>query len=365
MAKVNLVNLTKRYRKVIAVNKLTLEVKDKEFLVLLGPSGCGKTTTLRMIAGLEKPDEGEIYIDDKLVNDLPPRDRNVAMVFQSYALYPHMNVYDNIAFPLKMRKLPKAEIDKRVKQVSELLRIRHLLDRYPTQLSGGERQRVAIARAIIREAEVFLMDEPLSNLDAKLRVYMRAELKRLQRELGITTIYVTHDQVEAMTMADRIAIMNNGILQQIDTPDNIYNNPKNMFVAGFIGSPPMNFIDVTFVEKNGDYLLDSGLFILKLPRDLGELIKNKATSIELVLGIRPEDMFVLSGENKEVNVIKGEVYVVEPLGSETILDVKVGNNIIKVRTPGKSIPKTGDIVTLKIDMNKIHLFDKETGSAIL
>jgi len=365
MASVKLVNLTKRFGKVVAVNKLNLSIRDKEFLVLLGPSGCGKTTTLRMIAGLERPDEGEIYINDRLVNDLPPRERNIAMVFQSYALYPHMTVYDNIAFPLKMRKLPKEEIDKRVKEVADLLRIRHLLDRKPGQLSGGEAQRVAIGRAIVREAEVFLMDEPLSNLDAKLRIYMRAELKRLQRELGVTTIYVTHDQVEAMTMADRIAIMNHGVLQQVGTPDEVYNYPKNIFVAGFIGSPPMNFIDFTLTASSDKQVIDAGSFRIELPGDLGEVLVNKARTQELVLGVRPEHIKVFTEKPSMKNIIEAEVYVVEPLGSETILDLKIGEYLIKARIPGTISTSVGGKVWLLFDMDKIHVFDKKSGKAII
>ena len=249
MSKVKVVNLVKKFDKTVAVDGISFDVKDGEFIVLLGPSGCGKTTTLRCIAGLETPDEGEIYIDDKLVNDLPPKDRDVAMVFQSYALYPHMTVYGNLAFPLKMRKLPKDEIDKKVKEVAKLLNIDHLLDRKPRQLSGGEMQRVALGRALVRTPRVFLMDEPLSNLDAKLRVYMRAELKKLQRDLKITTIYVTHDQAEAMAMADRIAVMNKGKILQYSEPHDVYEKPANLFVAGFIGSPPMNFIKASIVEN--------------------------------------------------------------------------------------------------------------------
>ncbi|MEM2790071.1 MAG: ABC transporter ATP-binding protein [Candidatus Bathyarchaeia archaeon] len=364
MAKVIIKNLVKRFGNVIAVKNLSLEVKDREFLVLLGPSGCGKTTTLRCIAGLEYPDEGEIYIGDKLVNDLPPKDRDIAMVFQSYALYPHMSVFDNIAFPLKIRKFPRDEIEKRVKEVAEMLRISHLLDRKPKQLSGGERQRVALGRAIVRKPQVFLMDEPLSNLDAKLRVYMRAELKKLQKELGVTTVYVTHDQVEAMTMADKIAIMNLGVLQQVGTAYEVYHHPSNIFVAGFIGSPPMNFIDCTLKEKDGLCMLDSGEFTLTLPDDLGKMVREKASSPEIVLGVRPEDIEVYRDRNVKGS-IRGEVYVTEPMGNEIIIDVTVGDKIIKVRAPAEVNVDIGDEIWLAFKMDKIHVFDKKTEEAII
>jgi len=364
MAKVMIKNLTKRFGNVIAVNNLNLMVEDKEFLVLLGPSGCGKTTTLRCIAGLEYPDEGEIYIGNTLVNDLPPKDRDIAMVFQSYALYPHMNVFDNIAFPLKIRKLPRDEINKRVKEVAELLKISHLLDRKPKQLSGGERQRVALGRAIVRNPQVFLMDEPLSNLDAKLRVYMRAELKKLQKELGVTTIYVTHDQVEAMTMADKIAIMNLGVLQQVGTSYEVYHYPSNLFVAGFIGSPPMNFVHCTLKESNGLYLLDSGEFVIHLTNDIGEIIKERISSSEIVLGVRPEDILI-SKEFGAQNSVEGEVYVTEPMGSEMIVDVKVGSEILKVKSHAEMDVNIGDKVWLTFKIDKIHLFDKKTEKSII
>jgi len=268
LAGVRVVGLRKVFdKKTVAVDGVSFEVKDGEFVILLGPSGCGKTTTLRCIAGLETPDEGEIYIGDRLVNDLPPKDRDIAMVFQSYALYPHMTVYDNLAFPLKMRKYPKDEIDKRVKEVARLLRIEDLLDRKPRQLSGGQQQRVALGRALVRNPQVWLMDEPLSNLDAKLRVYMRAELKKLQKDLGITTIYVTHDQAEAMAMGDRIAVMDKGKILQYDEPHVVYEKPANIFVAGFLGSPPMNFVDATIVERDSQIILDAGVF--ELPTSTG------------------------------------------------------------------------------------------------
>lgn len=363
MAKVRLKNLTKRFGNVVAVNNVSFEVKDKGFLVLLGPSGCGKTTTLRCIAGLETLDEGEIYIGDTLVNELLPKDRDVSMVFQSYALYPHMKVFGNIAFPLKMRKVPKNEIKERVKHTAELLRITHLLDRKPKHLSGGEAQRTALGRAIVRNPRVFLMDEPLSNLDAKLRVYMRVELKRLQKDLGVTTVYVTHDQVEAMTMADEVAIMNQGVLQQLGDAYKIFNYPANLFVAGFIGSPPMNFIDCTFTERNGSCFLDAGTFILPIPDDISKIIKEEPTGSELILGVRPEDVSLGKKRTPE-KLVEAEIYVIEPLGSEIIVDLKVGDNLVKVKTTDFTM-NIGKKVWVGFNKEKMHLFDKKTERVII
>ena len=362
MVGVRLVGLTKRFGEVVAVDRLSLEVGDGEFLVLLGPSGCGKTTALRCIAGLETPDEGEIYIGDALVNELPPKDRDVAMVFQSYALYPHMRVYDNLAFPLKMRKYPRDEVDRRVRETADLLRIGHLLDRRPRQLSGGEAQRVALGRSIVRQPKVFLMDEPLSNLDAKLRLYMRAELKRLQKDLGVTTIYVTHDQAEAMTMGDRIAVMNQGLLQQVGSPDEIYNRPGNTFVAGFLGSPPMNFLDVTLVEGDGGYALDGGTFKLSLPRDVGEALRSSLSDSELILGFRPEDVEI--HERAMPDSIEVTLYVYEPLGSEVVADLRLGENLLKARAPPSFRADLGSRLWITIPAEKLHLFDKKTGKAV-
>ena len=364
MARVVLKDLTKTFGKTVAVRQLNLEVKDKQFVVLLGPSGCGKTTTLRCIAGLEIPDEGEIYIGDRLVNDLAPKDRDIAMVFQSYALYPHMTVFDNIAFPLKMRKVPKEEIVERVKKTAELLRISHLLDRKPKQLSGGEAQRTALGRAIVRDPQVFLMDEPLSNLDAKLRVYMRAELKRLQRELGVTTIYVTHDQVEAMTMADKVAIMNLGVLQQYGDANEIFNKPANLFVAGFIGSPPMNFIPCSLSVKEKETYLDAEFCKIPISSDIAELITKNATGSELILGVRPEDVHLSKSKTAD-SILQAEVYVTEPLGSEIIIDLKIGDIIIKARTEPTFITHPGDKVWMSINKERMHLFDKKTEKAII
>ena len=363
MARVELKNLTKGFGDSLAVNNLSLRVEDKEFLVLLGPSGCGKTTTLRCIAGLETPDQGEIYIGDTLVNDLPPKARDVAMVFQSYALYPHMKVFDNIAFPLKMQKATPREIDRKVKQTAELLKITRLLNRRPRQLSGGEAQRVALGRAIVRDPKVFLMDEPLSNLDAKLRIYMRAELKRLQKELGVTTIYVTHDQVEAMTMADKVAIMNQGVLQQLGNTNEIFYHPSNLFVAGFMGTPPMNLIGCTIQEKNGSSYLDTGTFALPLTNDVGKLVKDQATSSELILGFRCEDVFIERKKTPQ-QFVEAEVYVTEPTGSEIIVDLKIGPDIVKAKTGPDFSIGIGDHVWMGMKKEKTYIFDKNTGRAI-
>ncbi|MCW4020744.1 MAG: ABC transporter ATP-binding protein [Candidatus Bathyarchaeota archaeon] len=361
MAKVLLKDITKRFGNVIAVNRLNLEVRDKEFVVLLGPSGCGKTTALRCIAGLETPDEGEIYIGDHLVNDLDPADRDVAMVFQSYALYPHMRVFDNLAFPLENQGVSKNEIRERVAKVVKLLQIEELLSRKPRQLSGGQQQRVALGRAIIREPHAFLMDEPLSNLDAKLRIYMRAELKKLQKDIGITTIYVTHDQVEAMTMGDRIAILSRGILQQTGTPDLIYNHPSNQFVAGFIGSPPTNFFDCTLRKEAS--VLDAGEFKYPLSKDL-LTIAESAASDEILLGVRPQNILVYEKRRKGA-VAKARLYVSEPLGDTLILDLKMNDLLFKAVVDPDFRAETGDEFWIDFQKGKIYLFDKKTGAALI
>ena len=361
MVKVVLKEVSKYFGKVRAVDNLNLEIKDGEFVALLGPSGCGKTTTLLMIAGIYKPTKGRIYFDNEDITDLPPKDRNIGMVFQSYALYPHMTVYNNIAFPLKLKKTPKHVIHEKVVKVARLLRIDNLLDRKPSQLSGGQQQRVALARALVKEPDVLLLDEPLSNLDAKLRIYMRAELKKLQKELKVTTIYVTHDQVEAMSMADRIAVMNQGKLQQYAEPNILYDKPANIFVAGFIGNPPMNFIEGSIMEVNGEYYFDSGVFKLKIPRSLGEMISSKTE--EAILGFRPEHIKLVT--TKAPNAIKGIVYVVEPLGRDMVVNVKVGNIIIKVLTEPNPTLTPGKTVWLVISEDKMHFFDKSTEKAIV
>ena len=364
MVGVRVVGLRKRFDKTIAVDGVSFEVKDGEFIILLGPSGCGKTTTLRCIAGLETPDEGEIYIGDRLVNDLPPKDRDVAMVFQSYALYPHMTVYDNLAFPLKMRKYPKQEIDKRVKEVAKLLRIEELLNRKPRQLSGGQQQRVALGRALVRNPQVWLMDEPLSNLDAKLRVYMRAELKKLQKDLGITTIYVTHDQAEAMAMGDRIAVMNQGKILQFDEPRAVYERPGNIFVAGFLGSPPMNFVDATVVERDSQVILDAGIFQYQLPEDLAKLVKENLTGDKVVIGFRPEHV-VLSIDKAPESVFQADVYVVEPMGSNYVVDLKAGDYLLKAISPiTVKLPPIGEKVWVGFPPERMHIFDAKTEKAV-
>jgi multiple sugar transport system ATP-binding protein len=363
MARVTVKNLTKRFGKITAVNRLNLDVEDKRFVCLLGPSGCGKTTTLRMIAGLEVPDEGEIYIGDELVNDLTPAERDIAMVFQFYALYPTLNVYDNLAFPLRAQKTPREEVDKRVREVAEILGLTSILHLKPDQLTPGESQRVAIGRAIIRRPRVYLLDEPLTNLDAKLRARMRAELKRLQKELGQTAIYVTHDQLEAMTMADKIAVMNQGVLQQYDTPDNIYNHPENLFVAGFIGSPSMNFIECTLTEKDNLLYLDSGEFQLDVS-ELREILLGGAKEKEVILGFRPENITVEAKPTGRYS-LQGEVYVVEPLGDQTILDFKVGGDIVKAIVPPDFKADIGDKLWLTLSKDKFHVIDKKTEKVIV
>lgn len=362
MVKVFLDNVSKFFGKVKAVENLNLKIGDGEFIALLGPSGCGKTTTLLMVAGIYKPTKGKILFDDKDITYLPPKDRNIGMVFQSYALYPHMTIYDNIAFPLRLKKLPKNEIDHKVRKVAKLLRIEELLDRKPAQLSGGQQQRVALGRALVKEPDVLLLDEPLSNLDAKLRIIMRAEIKRLQKELKITTIYVTHDQIEAMSMADKIAVMNAGKLQQYAEPSELYSKPANLFVAGFIGSPPMNFIEGSVREVNGEYYFDSEYFKLKLDRDIGEIILSKTS--EVIMGFRPENAKIMF--NEEPNTIQGKVYVIEPLGKDIIVNVKIGGEIVvKILTTPAIKLAPGQEIWIELDMNRIHFFDKNIGNSII
>jgi len=363
LAKVTIEGMTKKFGDVVAVTNLSLTIDDRAFVVFLGPSGCGKTTVLRCIAGLERPDKGIIYIGDVNVSNLPPRDRDVAMVFQSYALYPHMTVFENMAFPLKVRKRPRNEIERTVGEVAETLRIEHLLKRKPRQLSGGEQQRVALGRSLVREPKVFLMDEPLSNLDAKLRLHMRAELKRLQKELGITTIYVTHDQAEAMTMADQIALLNKGTLQQYGPPDGIYHKPANMFVAGFLGSPPMNFFQCTLREHSGTPRLEGDAFSFEISEDLAKLVRSKVTDSAVVVGIRPEDI-VLSSQPSEGISVRAEVYVVEPLGSATIVDTKVGDEIYKVGVPGVFKASIGESTFMSFHEEKMRVFDAKTQQSL-
>ncbi len=342
-----------------AVFDFTLEVKDKEFIVFVGPSGCGKSTTLRMVAGLEEITAGELYIDDVLVNDVAPKDRNIAMVFQSYALYPHMTVYDNMAFGLKLRKMPKDEIERRVNNSANILGLTAYLDRKPKALSGGQRQRVALGRAIVRDAKVFLMDEPLSNLDAKLRVQMRAEIIKLHERIGTTTVYVTHDQIEAMTMATRIVVMKDGYIQQVGAPKNIYDNPNNLFVGGFIGTPPMNFV-AGKVEK--DTFVGNGISV-KVSKDRLELLKkNNFLGKEVILGIRPEEISddpEVIAESKD-SLVDLVVDVAELLGSETHIHAKFGESMIVAKVKARADLGIEDKIQLAFGMSKVHFFDPET-----
>ncbi len=362
MVDVHLVGVTKRFGRVTAVDHVNLDVEDGEFMVLLGPSGCGKTTTLRLVAGLEKPDEGRILFGKRDVTDLPPRKRNVSMVFQSYAVWPHMKVFDNIAFPLRIKGYPESEVRRRVRWAAELLQIDDLLDRYPAQLSGGQRQRVAVARAIVVEPDVLLMDEPLSNLDALLRVKMRSELKKLQRKIGVTTIYVTHDQVEAMTMGDRIAVMNRGRVLQVGTPQEIYNKPANIFVAGFIGSPQMNFVEGKVVEREGGLALDLGFAIIPV-RGGAERVLARVRGERVTVGIRPEHIEVEPSGPGRVQV-EGRVDFVEMLGSDTILHVDVGGRLLVVKLSSTRSFSVGDRIRLYIDPSRIHVF-RSNGEAVL
>jgi len=363
MLRVALKDVTKVYPgDVVAVKGVTLEVADKEFVVLVGPSGCGKSTILRTIAGLEEATAGDIYIDDERVNDVPPKNRDIAMVFQNYALYPHMTVYGNMAFGLKLRKYSKTEIEERVKEAAEILGITPLLDRKPRALSGGERQRVAVGRAIVRQPKVFLFDEPLSNLDAKLRVQMRMEISKLHTRLQATMIYVTYDQTEAMTMGNRIVVLNQGVIQQIDDPISLYHSPTNRFVAGFIGSPPMNFIDGELYVESGDLTFRSEGISLKIPENMREpLQKHGAT--EITFGIRPED--VLAEDIPEDAAADVRVEVVEPLGSEVILYLVVGDNTLVGEVDSTIHPEPNTNLRIGFNMSRCHFFDTKAGQTIV
>ncbi len=365
MANVILEKLTKKFDDVIAVNAIDLEIKDKEFVVLVGPSGCGKSTTLRMVAGLEEITEGNIYIGGRLVNDVAPKDRNIAMVFQNYALYPHMTVYKNMAFGLKLRKFPKSEIDERVRRAAKILGIEQLLDRKPKQLSGGQRQRVAVGRAIVRDPEVFLFDEPLSNLDAKLRVAMRGELVKLHHRLETTMIYVTHDQVEAMTMGDRIVIMKDGLIQQVGAPLEVYDHPSNIFVAGFIGSPPMNFFRGTLVPEKDHLFIDMKSFKLKVPDERKKRYERYIRK-EVVFGMRPEDIIdsTPEGRSGEWDKTTAVVDVLEPLGAEVMLELSKGEHSFTARVDPHTNSRVHQEITVYFNMGKMHLFDAETEKVI-
>ena len=379
MASLSLRGIYKRYPGgVVAVSDFTMNIKDKEFIILVGPSGCGKSTTLRMIAGLEEISEGELFIGDRLVNDVAPKDRDIAMVFQNYALYPHMTVFENMAFGLKLRKVPKDEIKKLVEEAAKILDIAHLLDRKPKALSGGQRQRVALGRAIVRDPQVFLLDEPLSNLDAKLRAQMRTELSKLHKKLGTTFIYVTHDQIEAMTMGDRIVVMKDGYIQQIDSPINLYENPVNKFVAGFMGSPQMNFINAKLIMLNGKYTVEFGSedtkttrgrkFYVELPGAKADTEALKYyVDKEVILGIRPEnihdeEMFL---SNAKTGLIEATVDVTEMMGAESYLYLTCEGIPLTARVSSRCTARPQDVIKLALDPNKVHLFDPNDEHSIL
>ena len=379
MASLSFRNVYKKYPNgVLAVSNFSLEIKDKEFIILVGPSGCGKSTTLRMIAGLEEISEGELYIGDRLINDVPPKDRDIAMVFQNYALYPHMTVFDNMAFGLKLRKTPKDEIKRRVEEAARILGIDHLLDRKPKALSGGQRQRVALGRAIVREPKVFLLDEPLSNLDAKLRAQMRTELSKLHQRLGTTFVYVTHDQTEAMTMGTSIVVMKDGVIQQVDTPQKLYNQPCNMFVAGFIGSPQMNFLEAKVLEEDGTYFVEFGSedtktragvkYKIRLPepKNYRDCLKPYIDK-DVIIGIRPEHVH---DEEYYLNtipdgIVEASVEVAEHMGAETYLYMSCEGQTINARVSPSTTSRPGDKIKITLDPSKIHIFDKDTEKTIV
>jgi len=362
MARVRIEKLTKSFGDVVAVDAISAEIADGEFMCLLGPSGCGKTTTLRMIAGLEQQDEGDIYIGDTLVNDLPPKDRDIGMVFQFYAMYPDKNVFEQIAFPLRMRKFPRDEINKRVRDVAEMLGIGELLKEPVSRLTVGDRQKIEIGRAIVRQPQVYLLDEPLTNLDAKLRAHTRADLKRIQSELKTTTIYVTHDQLEAMILSSRIAIMDKGKIVQYDTPDRLYERPSDLFVAGFVGTPPMNFVDCTLTHDKDACRLDAGDFKYDVS-DMAELIRTSSPGSELILGIRPEDLRIAERPSDR-DRIDGQVDIIEPLGSRMIVNLRVGKHYLKANTRAMPL-QANQKVKIIFDRSRIHIFDKKTGSVIV
>ncbi len=363
MAEVSLHKLNKKFDLTHVVKDVDLKIHDKEFMVFVGPSGCGKTTTLRMIAGLEAVTAGEIRIDDRVVNEVPPMDRDIAMVFQNYALYPHMSVASNLAFGLKMRKFAKAEIEKRINNAASILGIESLLQRKPRQLSGGQRQRVALGRAIVRDPKVFLFDEPLSNLDAKLRVQMRVELKKLHERLAVTSVYVTHDQVEAMTLGDRVVVMKDGLVQQVGEPLELYNTPANRFVAGFIGSPAMNFADVTLVEGGGKPAAEAPGLRIGLPGELASRARSKVGRAA-TLGIRPEDIHIASAADAPEYCFDAVVEVVEQLGSEILLDTRVGPALMVASVEPTLRVRAHDKLKLALKPERLHLFDAESEAAI-
>lgn len=367
MAQVSLQNVTKVYPgNIKAVDNVTFGVENKEFMVLVGPSGCGKSTTLRMIAGLEEASSGQIFISDKLVNSVPAKDRDIAMVFQNYALYPHMTVFENMAFGLKLRHYPKTEISRRVNEAAEILGIKRLLSRRPKELSGGERQRVAVGRSIVRKPMVFLFDEPLSNLDAKLRVQMRTEIHKLHLRLQSTMIYVTHDQTEAMTMGDRIAVMKDGTVHQVADPMTIYDKPVNKFVAGFIGFPPMNFMNGRFIKKDGRIYFDEGRIQVKLIEEMNDKIRSYLDK-EVIFGIRSEDIYdkLFVSEAPPENVVRVTCEVIEPMGSEVYLHLNTGKHPLIARVGAHDRPEVNRDMDLVFDMSKVHFFDKDTEETII
>ena len=360
MGKVVLEHVTKKFGQITAVDDFNVEIDDNEFIVIVGPSGCGKSTMLRMIAGLETQTSGNIKIAGDLVNDKPPRDRNIAMVFQNYALYPHMNVYENMAFGLSLHGMPKDKIDAKVQEAAAILSIKELLNRKPKELSGGQRQRVALGRAIVREPAVFLMDEPLSNLDAKLRVQTRAEISKLHDRLNVTTIYVTHDQTEAMTMADRIVVIKDGVIQQIADPQTLYDDPANQFVAGFIGTPPMNFFRCKLAIQEERLQLTATDLVFPISDDWRSVVEPFLNQ-ELVLGIRPENAGICETDRKNMNAV---VEVVEPMGSETYLHLKIGDQKAIIRVSPDCKPVVGERIGLQIDPGRIHIFKTDTGESL-
>ncbi|HWN77082.1 MAG TPA: sn-glycerol-3-phosphate ABC transporter ATP-binding protein UgpC [Bradyrhizobium sp.] len=363
MGQVVLKGINKFYESVHAVKDFNLQIRDKEFVVFVGPSGCGKTTTLRMIAGLEAISSGDISIDGNVINQLAPMDRDIAMVFQNYALYPHMSVYDNMAFGLKMRKFERPEIEKRVREAADILGIGELLKRKPRQLSGGQRQRVALGRAIVRHPRVFLFDEPLSNLDAKLRVQMRVELKKLHLRLGTTAIYVTHDQVEAMTLGDRVVVMKDGVVQQVGEPLELYNQPANKFVAGFIGSPAMNFAAVTVTEANGSLMAENSGLRIKLPDQTAQRLRGHIGH-QVTLGVRPEDLTVAGAADHDQPCFDAVIEVIEQLGSEILLDMKVGEGVMVASVEPTARVKVRDKLRVAMRPSRLHIFDAKTEAAI-
>ena len=379
MASLSLRSIYKKYPGgVVAVSDVNLEIRDKEFIILVGPSGCGKSTTLRMIAGREEISEGELYIGDRLVNDVAPKDRDIAMVFQNYALYPHMTVYANMAFGLKLRKVPKEEINRKVEEAARILDISHLLSRKPKALSGGQRQRVALGRAIVREPQVFLLDEPLSNLDAKLRAQMRTEISKLHQKLGTTFIYVTHDQTEAMTMGDRIVVMKDGFIQQVDSPQNLYSSPVNQFVAGFMGSPQMNFVDAVLRKIEDKFTIEFGSedtktsrgkkYYVELPEaKIDQVVLSEYVDKEIIMGVRPEDIhdeeIFLSAA--KTGVIDTNVEITEMMGAETFLYLNCEGIPLTARVDPRSTARPQDDIKVAIDPNKVHIFDKETEKTIV